>query len=114
MGAKLTKVAVTCLLAKQVYGGLEGHMLWYDLDGHFDMLCLVCLLEMDSPSFHHSPTLNSSHTSGSTKVVLHTKVSTKVALGHGLFIFSILIYVGIDILIILNTYLLSLEHDTTL
>lgn len=109
MGVRLTKVAITCLLPKQVYGGLEGHMLWYDLDGHFDMLCLVCLLEMDSPNFHHSPTLNYAHTSGSTKVALHTRVSTKVALGHGLSIFSILINVGIDIPIILNTYLLSLE-----
>jgi hypothetical protein len=108
MGVRLTKVVDTCLLPKQVYGKLEGHMLWYDLDGHFDMLCLVCLLEMDSPSFHHSPTLNSPHTSGSTIVALHTRISTKMAQGHGLSIFSIIIYVQIDIPIILNTYLLSL------
>jgi hypothetical protein len=112
MGVRLTKVEVTCLLPEQVYGGLEGHMLWYDLDDHVDMLCLVCLLEMDSPSFHHSPTLNLAHTNGSTKVVLHTKVSTKVALGHGLSIFSILIYVGIDIPRIHICFLL--RHDTTL
>jgi hypothetical protein len=34
----------TCLLPKQMYGGWEGSVLWYDLDGHFEMLCLVCLL----------------------------------------------------------------------
>lgn len=43
-GERFMKVAVTCLLPKRVYGGWEGGVLWYDLDGHFDMLCIVCLL----------------------------------------------------------------------
>jgi hypothetical protein len=28
-----------------MYGGWEGGVLWYDLDGHFDMLHLMCLLQ---------------------------------------------------------------------
>ncbi len=28
-----------------MYGGWEGGVLWYDLDGHFDMLRLMCLLQ---------------------------------------------------------------------
>ncbi|CAK9219763.1 unnamed protein product [Sphagnum troendelagicum] len=41
----LLQAAVTCLLPERLYGGWEGGVLWYDLDGHFDILRLVCLLQ---------------------------------------------------------------------
>jgi hypothetical protein len=41
----LMKAIVACLLLEQMYGGWEGGVLWYDLDGHFDMLHLMCLLQ---------------------------------------------------------------------
>ncbi len=44
-GVRLVKAAVTCLLPERLYGGWEGGVLWYDLDGHFDILRLVCLLQ---------------------------------------------------------------------
>jgi hypothetical protein len=44
-GLRLVKAAVTCLLPERLYGGWEGGVLWYDLDGHFDLLRLVCLLQ---------------------------------------------------------------------
>jgi DNA-repair protein XRCC2 len=44
-GVSLVKAAVTCLLPERLYGGWEGGVLWYDLDGHFDILRLVCLLQ---------------------------------------------------------------------
>jgi len=37
-GERFMKVAITYLLPKWVYRGWERGVLWYDLDGHFDML----------------------------------------------------------------------------
>jgi hypothetical protein len=39
------KATITYLLLEQIYKGWEGGVLWYNLDNHFDMLCLVCLLQ---------------------------------------------------------------------
>lgn len=39
------KATITCLLSEQIYEGWEGGVLWYNLDGHFDMLHLVSLLQ---------------------------------------------------------------------
>lgn len=41
----LMKTIVTCLILEQMYRGREGGVLWYDLDGHIDMLHLICLLQ---------------------------------------------------------------------
>jgi hypothetical protein len=39
------KAAVKCLLPKQGFGGWEGGVLWFDLDGHFDVMRLQRLLQ---------------------------------------------------------------------
>lgn len=39
------KAAVKCLLPKQGLGGWEGSVVWFDLDGHFDVLRLLRLLQ---------------------------------------------------------------------
>lgn len=41
----MVKAAVKCLLPKQGYDGWDGGVLWFDLDGHFDVLRLVRLLQ---------------------------------------------------------------------
>lgn len=41
----LLQAAVKCLLPKQGYDGWDGGVLWFDLDGHFDVLRLVRLLQ---------------------------------------------------------------------
>ncbi len=57
--------------------------MWYDLDGHFNMLHLVCLLEVH---------------------IHQAMIVYSWGLGHGWSIFWILIYVGIDIPEILSTW----------
>lgn len=41
----LVKAAVKCVLPKQGFGGWEGSVVWFDLDGHFDILRLERLLQ---------------------------------------------------------------------
>ncbi|KAG0561382.1 hypothetical protein KC19_9G060500 [Ceratodon purpureus] len=41
----LLQAAVKCVLPKQGFGGWEGSVVWFDLDGHFDVLRLERLLQ---------------------------------------------------------------------
>jgi len=41
----MVKATVKCLLPKQGFGGWEGSVVWFDLDGHFDVMRLLRLLQ---------------------------------------------------------------------